>query len=103
MRVPRLRRWYIKRVVKYIERSEAKGRALPEGLADTARYLSRVPKNKRAETLDKAIQANEDVPNMGREMRRAATRQRRSGQSDYHYRPGSVPGTFKQGGKPKVR
>jgi hypothetical protein len=105
MRVPRLRRFYLSRLVKTIDRYERKGRPLPKGLEETARFLSRVPKNKRLETLDKAIQVNEDMPNMGREMRRAASRQRRSGQSDFHYRPGSAPGAFKQasGRKPKVR
>ncbi|HET9061505.1 MAG TPA: hypothetical protein VFN61_16440 [Acidimicrobiales bacterium] len=105
MKVPRLRRFYLSRLIKTIDRYEKKGRALPKGLEETARFLSRVPKAKRLETLDKAIQVNEDMPNMGREMRRAASRQRRSGQSDFHYRPGSAPGTFKQAGgrKPKVR
>lgn len=105
MRVPRLRRFYLSRLIRTIDRYEKKGRVLPKGLEETARFLSRVPKNKRLETLEKAIEVNEDMPNMGREMRRAASRQRRSGQSDFHYRPGSAPGTFKQasGRKPKVR
>jgi hypothetical protein len=96
MKIGVIRRWYVKRMLKFIDKSKAKGRRLPEGLAETNRFLSRVPKQQRAKALEEAILANQEVPNMGREMRRAASRQRKSGQSDARYRPGLPPGTVKQ-------
>lgn len=96
MKVPLLRRWYIRRVLRFIDKSKAAGRKLPEGMADTARYLSRVPKHEREKAFEEAILAQQKVPEMGREMRRAASRQRRSGKNDNRYRPGMPPGTVKQ-------
>jgi hypothetical protein len=90
------RRWYIKRTLKFIDRSRAKGRRLPEGLAETARQLGRVPKQRRAEVLEQAILAERDMPRTGREFRRAAARQRLSTRSDTRYRPGRPPGTGQQ-------
>jgi len=95
-KVPALRRWQIRRTLKFIDKSRAKGRKLPEGLQDAARFLDRVPKQKRAEVFEEAILANQELPNMGREYRRAAARQRKSGQSDARYRPGAPPGAIKQ-------
>lgn len=91
-----LRRWYIKRTLKFMDKSKEKGRRLPEGMAETARYLSRVPKAQRAQAFEEAILTNQDLPNMGREYRRAASRQRRSGRNDTRTRPGLPPGTIKQ-------
>src|SRR5579862_9021964 len=96
MSVGFLRRWYIRRMLKMIDKSKAKGRRLPEGLADTARYLSRVPKAQRAQAFEEAILTNQEMPNMGREFRRAASRQRRSGKNDARTRPGLPPGAIKQ-------
>ena len=96
MKVPLLRRWYIRRVIRFIDKSKAAGRKLPEGMADTARYLSRVPKHQREKAFEEAILAQQQVPDMGREMRRAASRQRRSGKNENRYRPGMPPGTVKQ-------
>lgn len=90
------RRWYIKRTLKFIDRSKEKGRRLPEGLSETARQLSRVPKQKRAEAFEEAILAERDVPQMGREYRRAASRQRLSTRSDTRYRQGRPPGSGRQ-------
>lgn len=95
-RVPALRRWQIRRTLKFIDKSRAKGRKLPEGLADAARFLDKVPKQKRAEVFEEAILANQELPNMGREYRRAANRQRKSGRSEIRYRPGAPPGAIKQ-------
>jgi hypothetical protein len=97
MRVPVLRRWYIRRTLRFIDRSKAKGRPLPEGMAEAARLMARVPKVQRAQVLEDAILANQDAPNMGRELLRAAARQRRSGKSDARDRPGLPPGAVKQG------
>jgi hypothetical protein len=96
LRVQVLRRWYIRRTLKFIDRSRAKRRRLPEGMAETSRFLARVPKGRRAQAFEDAILANQDTPNMGRQFRRAAARQRRSGKSDARYRPGLPPGANKQ-------
>jgi hypothetical protein len=95
LRVSVLRRWHIRRTLKFIDRSGAKGRHLPEGMADTARFLARVPRSQRARVLEDAILANQDTPNMGRQFRRAAARQRRNANSDVRHRPVSR-GTIKQ-------
>ncbi len=96
MKVPVLRRWQIRRTLKFIDKSRAKGRRLPEGLHEMARFLDRVPKQQRAKVFEEAMVANQELPNMGREYRRAAARQRRSGKSDARYRPGAPPGAIKQ-------
>jgi hypothetical protein len=96
MRVPVLRRWYIRRTLRFIDRSKAKGRHLPEGMAEVARFVARVPKVQRARVFEDAILANQDTANLGRQSRRAAARQRRSGKSDTRHRPGLPPGAVKQ-------
>jgi hypothetical protein len=90
------RQWYIRRTLKFIDRSKKRGRPLPEGLAETARQLGRVPKQRRAETLEEAILAQREVPEMGREFRRSAARRRLSTRSDTRYRPGRPPGAGQQ-------
>lgn len=99
MRIPLVRRWYIKRMLKWIDKSKAKGRRLPENLNDTARYLARVPKQQRAQALEDAILAQQEMPNMGRDVRRAASRQRQSGKGGGRQRPGLPPGALKQAGQ----
>jgi hypothetical protein len=102
MSVGVLRRWYVRRTLKLIDKSRAKGRRLPDGLAETARGLSAVPKPQREQALEDAILANQDMPNMSREFRRAAARQRLSTRSDTRYRPGRPPGsTVKAKGRPR--
>lgn len=96
LRWGRFRRWYIKRTLRFIDRSKEKGRRLPEGMAETARQLSRVPKQRRADALEEAILAERDLPEMGREYRRAASRQRLSTRSDTRYRQGRPPGAGRQ-------
>lgn len=96
LRVRVLRRWYIRRTLTFIDKSRAKGRRLPDGLAETARSLSRVPRGQRARALEDAILANQRTPHTGRQFRRAAARQRRSGKSDTRRRPGLPPGAIKQ-------
>jgi hypothetical protein len=69
---------------------------LPEGLAETARQLGRVPKQRRAEAMEEAILAQREIPEMGRDFRRSASRQRLSTRSDTRYRPGRPPGERRQ-------
>lgn len=102
LRWGRFRRWYIKRTLRFIDRSKEKGRRLPEGMAETARQLSRVPKARRAEALEEAILAEKEMPQMGREYRRAASRQRLSTRSDTRYRQGRPPGAGRQS-RPRPR
>jgi hypothetical protein len=102
MSVGVLRRWQVRRTLKLIDKSRAKGRRLPEGLAETARGLSAVPKPQRERALEDAILANQDMPNMSREFRRAAARQRLSTRSDTRYRTGRPPGsTVKAKSRPR--
>ena len=105
MTVPLLRRWYIRRMLKFIDKSREKGRPLPEGLTEVARYLARVPKYERAKKFEEAIKANqevEDAQSLGRQMRRATSRQRKSGKGG-GYRPGLPPGALKQSGRTRPR
>lgn len=102
LKVPLLRRWYIRRTLKFIDRSQAKGRRLPEGMGEMARQLRQVPKDQRAQVLEDAIVADQEMPNMAREFRRAAARKRLSTRSDTRYRAGSPPGVSKKG-RPRPR
>jgi len=96
MKVPVVRRWYIRRTLKFIEKSREKGRRLPEGMAEMARQLSQIPKDKRQEVLEEALLAEQDMPEMSREFRRAAARKRLSTTSDTRYRQGRPPGAPRQ-------
>ena len=96
-KVPALRRWQIRRMLKFIDKSKEKGRRLPPEFADMARYLAKVPKAQRAEALEKAMEANQEGVSTSRDYRRAAAaQQRRSGQGGGRYRPGMPPGTIQQ-------
>jgi hypothetical protein len=96
------RRWYVRRTLRFIDRSKAKGRPLPEGMVETARQLGRVPKQRRAQVLEDAILAQREMPETGRELRRAAARQRLSTRSDTRYRQGRPPGASQQS-RPRPR
>lgn len=88
MKLPVLRRWQIRRTLKFIDKSRAKGRRLPEELYQVDRYLARVPKCQRAKAFEEAMLANQELPTMGRDYRRAAARQRRSGKATPAIGPG---------------
>jgi len=80
-RSARVRRWQIRRMLKFIDKSKEKGRRLPPEYADMARFLAKVPKAQRGEALEKAMEANQEGVAIGRDQRRAAAaQQRRSGQ-----------------------
>jgi hypothetical protein len=98
MRVPLMRRWYVRRMLKFIDKSKAKGRKLPPEMAELSRYLSRVPKDQRANALEDAINADrEGNAAVSREMRRAASAQQRRSGKGTGYRPGLPPGAIQQG------
>lgn len=106
MRVPMLRRFYVKRMIKYIDKMRAKGKRLPPELVELSRFLSRVPKQDRATALEDAIKAEREGSAVGsRELRRAAAaQQRHSGRGGGRYRPGAPPRSLqKVGGKPPKR
>jgi len=105
MKIGFLRRRYIKRVLKYIDKTKAKGKELPPEMADLARYLSAVPKAQRAERFEEAILAQQsDSEPFNRELRRAAANQnRRSGKGAGGYRPGSPPRSMQPGPRPSKK
>ena len=99
MRVGFFRRMYIKRMLRYVDKSKEKGRKLPPEFAEMARFLSRVPKNKRFEALEDAIMTQQTggYEAMGRDLRRAAAAQQRRSGKGHGYRPGMPPGAIQQG------
>jgi hypothetical protein len=102
MRVPFMRRFYIRRVLKFIDKSKDKGKRLPPEFAEMARFLQRVPKQQRAAALEEAMTAQADGVGTSRDYRRAAAaQQRRSGKGGGRYRPGLPPGAMQQGRRKK--
>lgn len=93
MRSSFLRGRYVRRVLKSIDKSKAKGRRLPPELHELSKQLSRIPKHKQAEALEDALKAGpEAADTAGRAMRRAAmAQQRQSGRGQGRYRPGMPP------------
>ncbi len=88
MRVGFLRHFYVRRLLRFMEKSRAKGRALPPELLRLDQMLKRLPPPKRAEALESALMASpDDTPS--REMRRAAARQDRLRSDGRGYRSGS--------------
>jgi hypothetical protein len=98
MKVSFIRNWYIKRTLKYIDKSKEKGRRLPPDLADMNRVLSKVPKAQRAKVLAEAMEAGQEgLQETSRAYRRAAENQnRQSGRGRGRTRPGLPPGAIQQ-------
>lgn len=90
MRIGFFRRFYVKRLLRFMEKSRAKGRSLPADLQRLDQMLKRLPPPKRAEALEAALVASPDE-NPSREMRRAATRQDRQRGDGRGYRSGPSP------------
>lgn len=88
-----LRRRYIKRIMRNIEKSKEKGKRMPPELWDLSKRLDRLPPGKRVEFLEQAITAGPEAQEQaGRAMRRAAASQERmSGRGGGRYRPGMGP------------
>lgn len=93
-RSPWLRRRYVRRVLRSIDRSREKKRPLPDSLVRIDRMLRRVPRQKRAETLEQMLEAGATPDTeINRAVRRAASRQeRQSGKKSAGLRPGMGPG-----------
>jgi hypothetical protein len=97
MKLSPVRRWYIRRMIKFMDKSRDKGRRLPPEFVDMARYLSKVPKSERAAALEKAFLAQQEGVGTSRDYRRAAAaQQRRSGRGGGRYRPGLPPGALQE-------
>lgn len=93
-RTPWLRRRYVRRVLRTIDKARDKNRPLPDSLVRIDRMLRRVPKPKRAELLEEMLEAGATPDaEMNRALRRAAGRQeRQSGKNRAGTRPGIGPG-----------
>ena len=90
VRVPFLRRLYVRRMLKFLERSKRKKRALPRELAELDIAMSKVPKDQRMAMLETALTEGSEG-GASRQMRRAADRQKRqSGRGGPRRRPGAV-------------
>ena len=90
MRVGFLRTLYAKRLLAYMAKSKRKQRALPPELRELDIAMSRLPEDQRRAALEEAL-SGKSTEAMGREMRRAASRQsRQSGRGGSHRRPGAV-------------
>jgi hypothetical protein len=80
LRIPVLRRFYVRRLLKFIDTSKARGRRLPPDLYELSKQLSRVPPSERAEALERALKAEREGTagaGVNRQARRAAERQSR--------------------------
>ena len=81
LKVPGLRRFYVRRLLKFIEKSKQKGRRLPPDLYELSKQLARVPKSEQAAVLERALKAGPEgaanMPGVNRQARRAAERQAR--------------------------
>jgi hypothetical protein len=97
-----MRRRYVKRMLKYIDKSKEKGRRLPPELFELQRFLSQVPKEQRAGKLEEVIAAQRTQESLGnRDLRRASVNQsRQSGRGGNRHRPGMPARSLQQG--PKV-
>jgi hypothetical protein len=97
-----MRRRYVKRMLKYMDKSKEKGRRLPPELFELQRFLSKVPKDQRAAKLEEVIVAQRTEEALGnRDLRRASVNQtRHSGRGGNRYRPGMPARSLQQG--PKV-
>ncbi len=91
MQVGPMRRLYARRLLRYLDKSRAKGRVIPNQLADLDDYLSRVPVKQRRDVLEASL-SGELEANVGRDLRRAASRQnRQKGRPGGGQRPGMPP------------
>jgi hypothetical protein len=85
MKVAFFRHFYLRRLLRFMEKSRTKGRALPPELQRLEQMLKRLPPPKRAEALESALMASPEEP-VSREMRRAAERQERMRSDGRGYR-----------------
>lgn len=91
LRIGLVRRWYARRLVKYMEKSRKKQRKLPDHLVRLDQMTRRLPQPRRVATVEELITPGADE-HFGREFRRAAARQDRArGGRSGGRRPGMPP------------
>ncbi|HET9732829.1 MAG TPA: hypothetical protein VFP54_09165 [Acidimicrobiales bacterium] len=91
-RVPFLRRFYIRRMIRFIDKAHARNRPLPPDMVQLDQFLSQVPVKDRESALEAAILADREGTGPSRDMRRLAEKQaRQSGRGGGRQRPGSPP------------
>jgi hypothetical protein len=92
MRFGFIRRLYAKRLLAYMEKSKRKKRPLPNELRELDIAMSRLPESQRRAALEEALAGQgAGGPAMGRQLRRASSRQsRQSGKGGTHRRPGAM-------------
>lgn len=91
MRMRVLRGFYARRLLRYLDKAKAKNRVIPDQLADLDDYLSRVPAKQRRTVLEASL-SGELEQSIGRDLRRAASRQnRQKGKAGGGQRPGMPP------------
>jgi hypothetical protein len=91
MRFGPLRGFYARRLLRYLDKAKAKNRIIPDQLADLDDYLSRVPAKQRRSILESSL-SGELEQSIGRDLRRAASRQnRQKGKPGGGQRPGMPP------------
>jgi hypothetical protein len=91
MKVGAVRRFYARRLIRFLDKSKKKGRVIPDQLAELDDYLSRVPVKQRRELLESSLSGELDS-RAGRDLRRAASRQgRQKGRAGGGQRPGLPP------------
>lgn len=92
-RVRFLRHFYVRRILRFMEKSRAAHRPLPPELVRVDEMLRRLPPHKRAEALETALLARPDDAAPSRELKRAAARSERRRGTGQGYRPGSGSGS----------
>ena len=91
MRLGPMRRFYARRMLRFLAKSKAKGRVIPDELAQLDEYLSKLPPKQRLTMLEASLSGELEAQS-SRTMRRMAERQsRRSGQGQGRQRPGMPP------------
>jgi hypothetical protein len=91
MQIAPVRRFYARRLLRFLDKAKKKGRDLPDQLADLDEYLSRLPAKDRHQVLEASLSGELDA-RAGRALRRAAGRQgRQKGRAGGGQRPGMPP------------
>lgn len=92
LKVGTIRRWYVRRILKVIDRSKAKRRGLYGDLARIDAMTRGMPPAERVKTVERMLEPMEEQQ-MSRELRRAVSRQDRgSGRGGAsRRRPGMPP------------
>lgn len=75
--VAAIRRWYVRRVLRLIDKSKAKRRGLSGDLARIDAMTRGMPPAERVRTIERMFEPGADRQQLGREMRRAMDRQER--------------------------